>query len=123
MMGASCGWGFVRVPGGGCLLCACSPRVPVLFAAAVTFANLLFAAVWLPESRAPQAAARGAGAGPGASEGSRQSSREGLRSSFDLPRRLARHRAIAPLFVVAFLITFAIAALEATFALTVPAVY
>jgi len=66
---------------------------------------------------------RGAGAGPGACEGSRQSSREGLRSSFDLPRRLGRHREIAPLFVVAFLITFAIAALEATFALTVPAVY
>jgi predicted MFS family arabinose efflux permease len=40
-----------------------------------------------------------------------------------LPRRLARHRALGPLFVVAFLLTLAIAALEATFALTVPAVY
>jgi predicted MFS family arabinose efflux permease len=41
----------------------------------------------------------------------------------DLPRRLQRHHAHALLFVVAFLMTFAIAALEATFALTVPAVY
>ena len=123
MIGAAFGLGFVLGPAVGGLLGAVSLRTPVLFAAALTFANLVFAAVWLPESRAPQAAARGAGAGPGACEGSRQSSREGLRSSFDLPRRLGRHRAIAPLFVVAFLITFAIAGLEATFALTVPAVY
>jgi DHA1 family tetracycline resistance protein-like MFS transporter len=119
MIGAAFGLGFVLGPAVGGLLGTVSLRTPVLFAAALTFANLVFAAVWLPESRAPQEAVRGAGAGPGA----REVSREGLRSSFDLPRRLRRHRAIAPLFVVAFLMTFAIAALEATFALTVPAVY
>jgi predicted MFS family arabinose efflux permease len=104
-------------PAIGGLLGAVSLRTPVLFAAALTFANLIFAAVCLPESRDSQGAARGAG--PDGREGAR----DGLRSSFDLPRRLGRHRVIAPLFVVAFLITFAIAALEATFALTVPAVY
>lgn len=116
MIGAAFGLGFVLGPAVGGLLGAISLRTPVLFAAALTFANLLFAAVWLPESlvvaRAP---ARGAQAGQGA--------RAGLRSSLDLPRRFERHRAIAPLFVMAFLITFAIAALEATFALTVPAIY
>jgi DHA1 family tetracycline resistance protein-like MFS transporter len=119
MIGAAFGLGFVLGPAVGGLLGAVSLRTPVLFAAALTFANLVFAAVWLPESRAPQEAVHGAGARPGA----REVSREGQRSSFDLPRRLRRHRAIAPLFVVAFLMTFAIAALEATFALTVPAVY
>ncbi len=119
MIGAAFGLGFVLGPAVGGLLGAVSLRTPVLFAAALTFANLVFAAVWLPESLAPQAAGHGAGVGPGTREGAR----EGLRASFDLPRRLGRHRAIAPLFVVAFLITFAIAALEATFALTVPAVY
>jgi predicted MFS family arabinose efflux permease len=119
MIGAAFGLGFVLGPAVGGLLGTVSLRTPVLFAAALTFANLVFAAVCLAESHAPQGAARGAGAGPGAHEGSR----EGLRASFDLPRRLGRHRTIAPLFVVAFLITFAMAALEATFALTVPAVY
>ena len=120
MIGAAFGLGFVLGPAVGGLLGAVSLRTPVLFAAALTFANLIFAAIWLPESRAPQDAARGAGAGgPSAREGLR----EGSRSSFDLPRQLRRHRAIAPLFLVAFLITFAIAGLEATFALTVPAVY
>jgi MFS transporter, DHA1 family, tetracycline resistance protein len=115
MIGAAFGLGFVLGPAVGGLLGAVSLRTPVLFAAALTFANLVFAAIWLPESRAPHDAAPGASARP--------SAREGSRSSFDLPRQLRRHRAIAPLFLVAFLITFAIAGLEATFALTVPAVY
>jgi MFS transporter, DHA1 family, tetracycline resistance protein len=119
MIGAAFGLGFVLGPAVGGLLGAVSLRTPVLFAAALTFANLIFAAVWLPESRAPLDVARGAVAGPEPRDGSR----DGSRSSFDLPRRLRRHRAIARLFVVAFLMTFAIAALEATFALTVPAIY
>jgi DHA1 family tetracycline resistance protein-like MFS transporter len=110
MIGAAFGLGFVLGPAVGGLLGAVSLRTPVLFAAALTFANLIFAAVWLPESRNPEASAR-------------TGSREGSRSSFDLPRLLGRHRAMAPLFAIAFLITLAIAALEATFALTLPAVY
>ena len=121
MIGAAFGLGFVLGPAVGGLLGTVSLRTPVLFAAALTFANLIFAAVWLPESRVPPDTARGAD--PGAREVLREGSRDGSRWSFDLPRRLPRHRAIAPLFVVAFLITFAIAGLEATFALTVPAVY
>ncbi len=113
MIGAAFGLGFVLGPAVGGLLGAVSLRTPVLFAAALTFANLIFAAVWLPESHSPQALAQDTALG----------ARPGSRWSLDLPRRLGRHRAIAPLFVVAFLLTFAIAALEATFALTVPAVY
>jgi predicted MFS family arabinose efflux permease len=97
----------------------------VFFAAALTFANLIFAAVWLPESRPPRDRARGAehGAHEDTGAGTREGARAGLRASFALPRLLRRHRPIALLFAVAFLITFAIGALEATFALTVPAVY
>ena len=113
MIGAAFGLGFVLGPAIGGLLGAVSLRTPVLFAAALTFVNLIFAAFWLPESRDPRTSARGAE--PGA--------RPGSRWSLDLPRRLGRHRALAPLFTVAFLLTLAIAALEATFALTVPAVY
>src|SRR5579863_4053714 len=117
MIGAAFGLGFVLGPAVGGVLGAVSLRTPVLFAAALTFANLIFAAVWLPESlsrrqSAHQHADEAAGGG-----------RAGFRSSFDLPRLLGRHRPIALMFAVAFLITFAIGALEATFALTVPAVY
>ncbi|HZO80476.1 MAG TPA: MFS transporter [Candidatus Binataceae bacterium] len=109
MIGAAFGLGFVLGPALGGLLGASSLRRPVLFAAALTFANLIFAAVRLPEShwqdRHPQPHRAVAGWRP------------------PLLRSLQRHRAIAPLLAVAFLLTFAIAALEATFALTVPAVY
>jgi DHA1 family tetracycline resistance protein-like MFS transporter len=121
MIGAAFGLGFVLGPAVGGLLGTVSLRTPVLFAAALTFANLIFAAVWLPESRVPPDTARGAD--PGAREVLREGSRDGSRWSFDLPRRLARHRPLASLFAVAFLLTFAIAELEATFALTIPAVY
>ena len=109
MIGAAFGLGFVLGPAMGGLLGVASLRTPVFVAAALTFANLIFAAVCLPESRrldqTPQATADATG------------------WRFDLPRRLGRHRAIARLFLLAFLLTFAIAALEATFALTVPAIY
>ncbi len=121
MIGAAFGLGFVLGPAVGGLLGAVSLRTPVLFAAALTFTNLIFAAVWLPESHPPQAPWQDAAAGARAE--ARAEARAGSRWSLDLPRRLGRHRALAPLFVVAFLLTFAIAALEATFALTVPAVY
>lgn len=111
VIGAAFGLGFVLGPAVGGLLGAVSLRTPVLFAAALTFANLIFAAIWLPESRDPKVTARSVSAWP------RARWRRGL------PPRLARHRALARLFVIAFLMTFAIAGLEATFALTVPAVY
>jgi len=123
MIGAAFGLGFVLGPAVGGLLGAVSLRTPVLFAAALTFINFIFAAVWLPESHHPEALAQDAAASAVPGAGVRARSRDGSRWSFGLPRRLRRHRALAPLFVVAFLLTFAIAALEATFALTVPAVY
>ena len=51
MIGAAFGLGFVLGPAVGGLLGTVSLRTPVLFAAALTFANLIFAAIWLPESR------------------------------------------------------------------------
>ena len=58
MIGAAFGLGFVLGPAVGGLLGAVSLRTPVLFAAALTFANLIFAAVWLPESHPPRTRAR-----------------------------------------------------------------
>jgi DHA1 family tetracycline resistance protein-like MFS transporter len=112
MIGAAFGLGFVLGPAIGGLLGAVSLRTPVLFAAALTFANLIFAAGWLPESR-------DARTGEAAESGARVAER----SSFAMPRLLRRHRALGLLLATAFLLTFAIASLEATFALTVPAVY
>lgn len=112
MIGAAFGLGFVLGPALGGLLGAASLRTPVLFAAALTFANLIFAALRLPESHRPGQAPQAGGDGRVAT-GSRPL----------LLRGLGRHRGSAQLFAVAFLLTFAIAALEATFALTVPAVY
>jgi multidrug resistance protein len=133
MIGAAFGLGFVLGPAVGGLLGAVSLRTPVLFAAALTFANLIFAAIWLPESRDPRKATpaaepgahteSGAGSRGRSRAGSDEESRAGSRWALDLPRRLGRHRELGQLFAVAFLLTFAIAALEATFALTVPAVY
>lgn len=110
MIGAAFGLGFVLGPAVGGLLGGANLRTPVFFAAALTFANLIFAAIKLPESHHPGA--------------SRSTPVErGARWIFGLPQRLRRHHAIGRLFILAFLLTLAMAALEATFALTIPAVY
>jgi DHA1 family tetracycline resistance protein-like MFS transporter len=113
MIGACFGLGFVLGPAlGGALGGTTGLRTPVLLAAALTFANFIFAALRLPESHHPaQIAPGGAGARP----------RFHWRPV--LLHDLHRHRKTAPLLVTAFMLTLAIAALEATFALTVPAVY
>lgn len=112
MIGACFGLGFVLGPAlGGALGGTTSLRTPVLLAAALTFANFVFASLRLPESHRPQPAATGAQA------------RGGLHWRPVLLHGLHRHRKAIPLFTVAFMLTLAIAALEATFALTVPAVY
>ncbi len=119
MIGAAFGLGFVLGPAVGGLLGAVSLRTPVLFAAALTFINLIFAAVWLPESHPPQALAQDAARtrARGRITWQEHDGRSACHASWDAIARSA------PLFMVAFLLTFAIAALEATFALTVPAVY
>lgn len=109
MIGAAFGLGFVLGPGIGGLLGHSDLRVPVFFAAALTFANLLFAAVRLPESHQPNQAARLEFAH--------------LFEPFArMPARLSDGR-LTSLFGVAFLGTFAMAAFEATFAMMAPAVY
>src|ERR1700733_7948487 len=53
MIGAAFGLGFVLGPAIGGLLGHSSLRTPVFFAAALTFANFIFAAIRLPESHQP----------------------------------------------------------------------
>jgi len=109
MIGAAFGLGFVLGPAIGGLLGHASLRTPVFFAAALTFANLIFAAIRLPESHRPDPNARLEFA-------------HLARPIVTLPRQLLGHR-LTGLFTIAFLATFAMAALEATFAIMVPAIY
>ncbi len=109
MIGAAFGLGFVLGPALGGLLGHSSLQTPVFFASALTFANLIFAALYLPESHCPE---------PGVRLGFARM----IEPLFTIPRQLVGHR-LARLFSVAFLLTFTIAALEATFALMVPRIY
>ncbi|HVN63462.1 MAG TPA: MFS transporter, partial [Candidatus Binataceae bacterium] len=109
LIGAAFGLGFVIGPAVGGLLGRGGLRIPVFFAAALTFANLIFAALRLPESHQPD---RSAPLNIG----------HFFEPLFALPGELTGHR-LARLFAIAFLGAFALAALEATFALTIPAVY
>ncbi len=110
MIGAAFGLGFVLGPAIGGLLGHASLRTPVFFAAALTFANLIFAAMRLPESHQPDPHAR------------LEFARSRRSRSSRLPRQLLGHR-LTQLFTIAFLATFAIAAFEATFAMMVSAIY
>jgi MFS transporter, DHA1 family, tetracycline resistance protein len=105
MIGAAFGLGFVLGPALGGLLGHASLRTPVFFAAGLTFANLIFAAVRLPESHPPDPRAR--------LDFARLAD-----PIMGLPRQLLRHH-LTELFTIAFLATFAIAAFEATFAIMV----
>jgi MFS transporter, DHA1 family, tetracycline resistance protein len=109
LIGAAFGLGFVLGPAIGGMLGHASLRTPVFFAAALTFGNLIFAAIRLPESHHP-------------APGSRLTFAHLAAPIISLPGQLAKHR-LARMFTVAFLMTFAFAALEATFAMMVPRVY
>ena len=109
LVGAAFGLGFVLGPALGGILGHSSLRTPVFFTSALTFANFLFAAFRLPESHYPDRSAR-------------LDLRHFVAPLLALPRELVRHR-LARMFAIAFLLTFSFAALEATFALMVPAVY
>jgi predicted MFS family arabinose efflux permease len=109
MIGAAFGLGFVLGPAIGGLLGHASLRTPVFFAAALTFANLIFAAIALPESHTPD---------PNVPiEPEIATSR--LAS---LSRNLA-NPLLMKLFSIAFLVTAAMGAFEVTFAIMVPALY
>ena len=109
LIGAAFGLGFVLGPALGGVLGHSSLKVPVFFASVLTFINLVFAWRRLPESHAPQSDAR-----------------LDLAALVDplvsLPRQLFRHH-LARLFGIAFLLTFALSGLEATFTLMVPRRY
>lgn len=109
MIGAAFGLGFVLGPAIGGLLGHTDLRIPVFFASALTFANFLFAAFRLPESHHPE---------PGAAI----SFSRLIAPLLELPGKLVGHR-LSRLFTIAFLVTFAIAIFETTFALMVPAAY
>ena len=109
LIGAAFGLGFVLGPALGGVLGHASLKVPVFFAAALTFANLIFASRRLPESHQPQ---------PGAPLDFGTLAEPLL----SMPRQLFGHH-LARLFGVAFLLTFALAGLEATFTLMIPALY
>jgi MFS transporter, DHA1 family, tetracycline resistance protein len=109
MIGAAFGLGFVLGPAIGGLLGHSSLRTPVFFAAALTFANLIFAAIRLPESHQPD---------PEAHLDFARLAEPIIR----MPRQLLGHH-LTGLFTVAFLATFAMAAWEATFAIMVAARY
>ncbi|HEY6395252.1 MAG TPA: MFS transporter, partial [Candidatus Binataceae bacterium] len=109
LIGAAFGLGFVLGPAIGGLLGHSSLHAPVFFASALTLANFIFAWTSLPESHQPDPDIH-------------LDFRTTVAPIFRLPRDLLMHR-LASLFSVAFLVTFALAALEATFALMAPAVY
>jgi MFS family permease len=109
MIGAAFGLGFVLGPAIGGLLGQNNLRVPAFVAAALTFANLLFAAVRLPESHEPDRDAR-------------IDFSVVLDPIRDLPMQLFGHH-LSRLFSVAFLTTFAMAAFETTFAVMIPRAY
>ncbi len=109
LIGAAFGLGFVLGPALGGILGHSSLRTPVFFASALTFANFVFAATSLPESHHPDLSTR-------------LDLARLLAPMVALPRQLLGHR-LWRLFAIAFLLTFSLAALEATFALMVPAVY
>lgn len=109
MIGAAFGLGFVLGPALGGLLGHRGLRVPVFFASGLSLLNLLLAALLLPESHRP-------------ARRSALELRRILEPLASLPRTLA-NRAFSSLFSLAFLFTFAFAALEATFALLAAQLY
>jgi len=109
LIGAAFGLGFVLGPALGGIMGHSSLRVPVFFASALTFANFIFAAARLPESHHADRSAP-------------LDLAHFIAPLLAIPRELVRHR-LARMFAIAFLLTFSLSALEATFALMVPAVY
>jgi MFS family permease len=109
MIGAAFGLGFVLGPAIGGALGHSNLQLPVFFAALLTLANLIFAAVALPESHLPDRRAN-------------LTCVAAIAPLLKLPQQLTRHD-LSRLFVIAFLAASAMAAFEATFALMVPGVY
>lgn len=102
MIGAAFGLGFILGPAIGGVLSQFGTAVPFLGAGALALVNGVLAVRWLPESRPP-------GAAPPAAQ-------LGLAARLRALAGLGRGRGAA-LYLAFFLLTFAFAALEATFSL------
>lgn len=100
LLGAAIGLGFVLGPALGALLADFGPHFAAKVAAAICAANLVFACFKLRESRVP-----------GQVHGATESLRLGV-----VFKSLARPK-IAPLIIASFLLTMALVAMEATYAL------
>src|SRR5260370_604934 len=109
MIGAAFGLGFVMGPALGGILGHSSLRAPVFFASALTFANLIFAAMRLPESHR-------------ADHSGSLKLTSLVEPVLNLPRQLTRHR-LAPTFLPRVLPAFAMSPLYAPFAHIGPAAY
>ncbi|HET7276024.1 MAG TPA: MFS transporter [Longimicrobiaceae bacterium] len=105
MIGAAFGLGFIFGPALGGLLAGFGASVPFFGAAAVTFINGVLAIFWLPESL------------PAAARSAVVSDRPGIARRVRALTRIGLGSRTAKLYGVFFLITFAFAALEATFSL------
>jgi MFS transporter, DHA1 family, tetracycline resistance protein len=103
LIGAAFGLGFIFGPAIGGSLAHFGPSVPFLAAGGLAFVNGLMAVRWLPESR-PRSV-------------SRTVSQPGLGARVEALRRFSAGRRGGALFGIFFLLTFAFAALEATFSL------
>ncbi len=107
IIGAAFGLGFVLGPALGGFLGRSDLRVPVFFAAALTFANLVFAALALPESH---------------KRSDEPPQWRLLVQALRLPVQLATHR-LSRVFLVGFLATLAMVIFEITFPLMASDVY
>jgi MFS transporter, DHA1 family, tetracycline resistance protein len=103
MIGAAFGLGFIFGPAIGGGLAHFGPSVPFLAAGALAFVNGLLALRWLPESRTVR--------------GDAVRQQPGLGARLATLREFAASGTGGKLFTVFFLLTFAFAALEATFSL------
>ncbi|CAN5619731.1 tetracycline resistance MFS efflux pump [soil metagenome] len=103
MIGAAFGLGFIFGPAIGGGLSYFGPSVPFLAAAALAFVNGLLAIRWLGESRPPGEPST--------------LPQPGFRARFETLSAFASRGRGGTLFAVFFLLTFAFAALEATFSL------
>jgi MFS transporter, DHA1 family, tetracycline resistance protein len=103
MIGAAFGLGFIFGPAIGGLLVRFGPAAPFLGAAALTLANALLAVVYLPE--------------PARRAGSATAATPGLAERLRALTRLRGRGRTERLYAISFLLTFAFACMEATFAL------
>jgi MFS transporter, DHA1 family, tetracycline resistance protein len=119
MMGAAMGMGFIFGPAiGGLLATDELPALPFFVSAALSFVNLIMAAIWLPETHFPGKASATAGLADAAGASQLQA-RAALLSSAGLRRAIdgLRGTPMAWLAAIAFCFYLSFAGMESTMAL------